>query len=516
MKSAVIYTRVSTDEQKEHGFSLQDQKKRLTKHCVDVNWKIVAHFEEHHSAKNFNRPEFQKLLNLIKSKKIQIDVIVVTKIDRFSREAGETMNMVKSLQEVGIAVYSLNDGEVDFRDAKKFFPLIIHSAAAQYENLLKSETVIWGMRQAMRQGRYIYKPPIGYQGNIITKEIDVDAIQAPYINEAFTKVATGLYSADEVRRSLIIKGFKKISKQTFLDMLRKPIYYGLITIDAYRDEPVEYVKGIHKPIISEELFLRVQHVLNSRKKNCPSKITQNENLPLRGHLICNKCNQKLTGSGSRGRNKNNKHFYYHCQHGCNERFRADIANNIFGNYLSSFEIPMQVLELYKAVLKDVFKQDDESDNDRRRKFENELERLEERKKSISVKFADDLISAKDFSEIMDRFNKEERETKGILQELNIQNTSFIEYIDFGLPFLFNLKEHYNNADVGVKGRIVGSIFPEKLIFSENKYRTTKVNELLLLITNNINGLGEIKKRKADISVGLSSMAPSTGLEPVTL
>lgn len=73
--------------------------------------------------------------------------------------------------------------------------------------------------------------------------------------------------------------------------------------------------------------------------------------------------------------------------------------------------------------------------------------------------------------MMGRFNKEELEIKGFLQELSTQNTSFKQYVDFGLPFLFNLKEHYQNSDVGVKGKILGSIFPEKLIFSEGKYRT---------------------------------------------
>lgn len=67
----------------------------------------------------------------------------------------------------------------------------------------------------------------------------------------------------------------------------------------------------------------------------------------------------------------------------------------------------------------------------------------------------------------------------------------------------------------VKQKLVGSIFPEKLAFSGKKYRTTRMNELLVLLTSNINGLGGLKKEKADIYTGLSNWAPPLGLEPRT-
>jgi predicted site-specific integrase-resolvase len=59
MKSkAIIYTRVSTDDQKENGFSLQDQEARLRKYCQQNDIEILDHYQDDHSAKNFNRPAF--------------------------------------------------------------------------------------------------------------------------------------------------------------------------------------------------------------------------------------------------------------------------------------------------------------------------------------------------------------------------------------------------------------------------------------------------------------------------
>jgi DNA invertase Pin-like site-specific DNA recombinase len=50
----VIYTRVSTEDQKENGFSLQDQERRLIKYCSENNFEVIAHYQDDYSAKNFN------------------------------------------------------------------------------------------------------------------------------------------------------------------------------------------------------------------------------------------------------------------------------------------------------------------------------------------------------------------------------------------------------------------------------------------------------------------------------
>jgi len=60
MQTAVIYTRVSTDDQRDNGFSLQDQEKRLKDYCKQKNYQIVGHYQEDYSAKTFKRPAFNK------------------------------------------------------------------------------------------------------------------------------------------------------------------------------------------------------------------------------------------------------------------------------------------------------------------------------------------------------------------------------------------------------------------------------------------------------------------------
>ncbi len=168
------------------------------------------------------------------------------------------------------------------------------------------------------------------------------------------------------------------------------------------------------------------------------------------------------------------------------------------------------------MLKDLFKQDDKLSENKVNELYNRLEKLHLRKTTLTNKLLDNEIDSSEYKEIKMKLQNEEQEINFEITGFKNQKTSLEKYFNFGLPFLFDLAGNYKKADVHIKGKIVGSIFPEKLVFSENKYRTAKTNSLLELLTNNINSLGGYKKRKADISVGLSSMALPSGLEPETL
>ena len=90
MKTAVIMSRVSSDEQA-LGYSLGIQEEALSKYCEKNNIRIVQKFREDHSAKNFNRPEFENFLTYAKKHKGEIDYFLVTSWDRFSRNITDAL-----------------------------------------------------------------------------------------------------------------------------------------------------------------------------------------------------------------------------------------------------------------------------------------------------------------------------------------------------------------------------------------------------------------------------------------
>ena len=88
-------------------------------------------------------------------------------------------------------------------------------------------------------------------------------------------------------------------------------------------------------------------------------------------------------------------------------------------------------------------------------------------------------------------------------------------MSYGFSLLKDLDKYYSNASIGVKQKLIGSIFPEKLIYQDEKYRTSQINEVLSLITNNINHLGGVEKEKAIKIDSSSYQAPAVGLEPTS-
>lgn len=59
-------------------------------------------------------------------------------------------------------------------------------------------------------------------------------------------------------------------------IIRNPVYCGKIPVAAYKDESASLAQGLHVPLISEDLFYRVQDILDGRKRNVPTKNTKKE------------------------------------------------------------------------------------------------------------------------------------------------------------------------------------------------------------------------------------------------
>jgi site-specific DNA recombinase len=238
-------------------------------------------------------------------------------------------------------------------------------------------------------------------------------------------------------------------------------------------------------------------------------------LPLRGFLTCCKCGGKLTGSNSKSRN-GSLHSYYHCQKGCKERFRADEANEIFIQFLRGFEICEEAQELYSKILADVFKANDSERNREKKALEGQIEALQKRIDTLDDKYFDGLIDDSTYKGAKARYEASKSELTSKHIALQPEGAALSNYLRFSIDFSKTLSRFYNKADFTGKQQIIGSIFPDKLIFEEKKYRTTQVNEAMQLICNVDKAFSEAENKKAIISDGLSTLAPPVGLEPMTL
>jgi site-specific DNA recombinase len=506
----VTYSRVSTDDQKENGFSLQDQERRLSDYCARHGKEVIARYQEDHSAKDFNRPVFQDFLTDLRAKKIRPTQLVCIRFDRFSRNVLESLSMLNMLKSLGVEVVFVEQN-TDLSTPESLLPHLINMALPQIENERRALNTIRGMRQAMRQGKWVHKAPKGYFNDPVEKGI-VPNKDASFIQRAFEGVSLGIYSIEEVRTRLRSEGFS-CSKQQFQNLLRNPIYKGIIVLKAYREEPEEMIRGTHQPLVSEELFDDVQKVLAARARKGGRRKPVSSRFPLRRHLKCNQCGGNLTASSSQGRSK--KYAYYHCQKGCKERFSADIANEAFENLLQERQVPFEVAQLYNEILGDVFSKKEQSQADKIAESARELQNLRRKLANLDERFLEENLELDDYQRISRAQKEKIRIVEQRIEDLQGSSTPWEQHVKFGVTLLTDLPHYYQEAAPEVKDMLIGSIFPEKLVFDGKKYRTARENLFVSLIASGSRTKKSRSKNKVSLSGIKDFLAPQVGLEPTT-
>jgi site-specific DNA recombinase len=516
MKKAILYVRVSTDEQADRGYSLGVQQEQLEKYCALKDIEILKLYIEDHSAKNFERPTFRELLNYCKVNHRNIDYLLFVSWDRFSRNAPDAYEMIRKLNNWNIEPQAIIQ-PIDFSVPQNKVMLSIYLTLPEVDNDIRSQKVKAGMRGANKLGRWVRNAPYGYlnRRDEQNKPIIVPAPNAHLIEYAFKEVAKDERTLTEIRLEINRQGMK-ISRSNFSIMLRNPIYIGKIRIPETADELELIVQGIHEPLVSESLFNSVQNVLCKRvkKQNQPKFTKVHEELPLRGLLNCSNCGKHITGSASKSRT-GDLHYYYHCMHCKKERFRADTANTEMEELLKAIQLTGNVDTLFKEILSEEL---GEHSTDRAKQKElltKELNRLKAQKENLQNSFLDGGLSTSDYTELKKRVEERITDVKVQLNDLTERKNGFQEQLQQQFKILPNLVEWYRNSTVQEKKKLIGSIFPERFKFVKNEVRTTKINEMVALILRYTGRFKEIKKGQTSYYTHLSRLVTSSGFKPET-
>lgn len=351
MKSAYLYLRVSTDEQMRKGYSLPEQEDRLLKYCQFNDIEVKDIFREDFSAKNFNRPEWKKLIAKIrKDSGKESNNILFVKWDRFSRNIELAYEMIGILRKYHTTAMAI-DQPIDFSIPESSVMLAVYLSIPEAENGRRALNTANGIRRAKLLGRYPSKAPIGF-ANLTApdgrKYIAPNQPAAGIIKWCFQQLAKNSFTIEQVRRMAIAKGLK-CSSANFWKLIRNPVYCGLIICSSEGQEQ-HLVKAIHEPLISEKLFYDVQAVINTRKRVIGTTNKLKETFPLVGYLTCPICSRKLRGSCS-GR-ATRKYPYYHCSSPCRIRFRAELINKNYNEKLQDLILSDGATDLLSFVLED--------------------------------------------------------------------------------------------------------------------------------------------------------------------
>lgn len=517
MKKVAIMCRVSSDEQAK-GYSLDAQYESITRYCDRNNYEIVYVIREDHSAKSFNRPEWKKWKKYAKINFRDIDMLLITTWDRFTRNAIDGQIEIRDhINKWDITIQAVEQ-KIDFSIPEQKAMLAFYLIMPEIDNDRRSIKIKGGIRQALKQGRWTRKAPLGYSNSRDdnNKPIIVPhETKAKLIRYAFEAYANGKPQA-EIRRELESKGFK-IAKSSMSDLFRRETYIGKIIVPADADEPLMIVEGVHDAIINEELFFKVQAMLSDgiKKGNKVAKTkARRDELPLRGHLLCSNCNGTVTGSRSRGR-LGKRYFYYHCNHCKKERYPAHVINNSFEELLTLFEVDAKIQVVYNLIMEKLLLANGVDSKQEAKNIRMKLDKEMKRLENLQDLLVDNEITSDEYKSMRNRYKGVIIDLKDKLGNIKQTKNGFEKYLTSGLSYMQNLSKTYMNSSIELKQKIIGSIFPEKMTFDGNQCRTQIINPAVLLILSIGKGLGVNKNEQSPFNKQLFALVEHNGVEPLT-
>jgi site-specific DNA recombinase len=251
--------------------------------------------------------------------------------------------------------------------------------------------------------------------------------------------------------------------------------------------------------------------LDGRKRNYRLKAVSNESLPLRGFLLCPKCNKLLTGSASRGHTK--YYSYYHCTDGCSCRYGADNVNQQFVYEIKKYIPKSEIVDLFKELIAEELNDQTNNIQDESKQLGLQIKELQEKIAYIRELLSSKQIEPADFREMKSEYSTKLERLEAKLSASNDDQVDIKGLLDKGVNNLLRLEYLYETADTEKKWDIISSMYPEKLTFDGFTLRTTRLNEVIRVIYSVGKGFGENKNRTNGSKTNLSCNVGLLGFEP---
>ena len=339
-----MYVRVSSKEQ-EQEFSIPAQRQLLNDYAEREGIHVVHEFEDVETAKRADRTSFGEMVAFLRKNGSTCRTLLVGKTDRLYRNIKDWV----TIDELGIEVHFVKEAVVlseDSRSSEKFMHGIKVLMAKNYIDNL-GEEVRKGMIEKARQGHWPTVAPVGYVNNLVSHRIEPDPDRAPIIVKLFEWFASGEYSLKVLTKKAVAAGLTNrtgggaLARSRIHQVLQNPIYYGEFYWLGQLHE------GLHKPLLSRDLYDRVQAVFAA--VNHPRHTKRRH--AFAGLVTCGRCGCAFTAEIKKG-----QYVYYHCtghRGPCGNTYvREEELIRQFGEVLKQVRIPTELAGKLATVLRE--------------------------------------------------------------------------------------------------------------------------------------------------------------------
>lgn len=413
---AVIYTRVSSDEQRRSGFSLDYQEKQGREYAQKNNLKVVKVYTESYTAKRPGRPLFNEMMMFVRKNKVRH--LIFLKSDRASRNGVDSAALVYMAERDIFNIHLIQDGICLNKNSRPtdFLIFEINNTFANFYPRNLSVEVTTKLIEKAEQGFYPVTAPVGYENKRIKHRsyIQINPDKAPFIKRIFELYSTGEYSYKTLATKMREEGFMispavKCGKSNIEDILNNPIYMGDFVYKGKR-----YYNGKHEPIISRELYSICQEIIKSRTSGRISK----HDFVFSNLIKCSKCGCFMVGEIKKGR-----YIYYHCTGNrggnCKSKsyIREEKIEKAILDTLATIRLSDDVLELAKRSFKYELENQNIYNEERIKSLDEEIKKMKERSDKLFNLFLDGKVNET-------IFEKKSAEIESTLDDLILSRSAY--------------------------------------------------------------------------------------------
>lgn len=464
-----IYIRVSTTDQAREGFSIPAQRERLTLYANAQEWDIYDYFiDDGYSAKDTNRPAFQRLMRDAEQR--NIDVILVHKLDRFTRSVKDLYEVLEKLSKYNVSFRSsLEQFDTTTTMGRAMIGML--GIFAQWERETIADRVYWGMEQKIISGkRNGAPPPMGY--DLVDGELVIND-DADFVRRLFALYLSG--KGMPTITEILHKEGRDMHIKTLWYILKNPVYCGKYRWN-WRSKGLrtnnEIVAGEAPAIISVEDFDRVQDMIKSRDKKGRSATSE---YIFSGLARCGRCGSFLHG-GIR-HNQNNDVLFYRCS-GRVQYGKCDLPRIREESMIEALFQRLEALVQNKDKLAEMYEITHKKNPSRDiAKLNKELEQVRKRREKWRQAFANELISMEELRSYNDKEKARENELIEEIDEIKRSSETTMSVEDIH-KLLRDIPKVFAVIDTQVAKKLfLGDVFTE-MVFNTDavKPRPGRSNE----------------------------------------
>ncbi len=490
-EQAVMLARVSSRKQ-ERGASLEAQEKSIKEYCNKNNLIIIEPYPKAfvftESSTRGGRKKFNEMIEFIEKQKHKTAIVVHT-LDRLQRGFGEYEKIKELLKADKIEVHFIMETLVldKFSSDDDFTRYDFGILSAKLYLTSMNKNVKRSQKYNREAGLWQGLAPIGYLNAKDERRratLILDPERAPIIKQIFEEYASGVHSLKSVWLSAKEKGLMSkepnynprsknfgkicpISRNKIHDILTNTFYYGAMyvadeEIDEKTKKPVKtfykLINHVYEPLISKELFDKVQKVLKTRKKERFCKEQKYAGIPFvfRGLITC-KCGCAITPEHHKKGNK--EYVYLRCSHqkgSCNQKLVNEntILEQLDREIFHQIRISPTIYDLLKTSITQSLEDEKKINASIRKKIAEEISLIDTRLERLWECYLDQDIDKAKYELEKQKYLEQKKDLNARAEKYSDISNGLKENVGKAIDFAANLSNLMNKSSSDEKNMLL--------------------------------------------------------------